>query len=152
MSAIDSIFTAIYNFSVNYSTDVSAVHAWNYTDLDASKQPACPQRYLAVSGSNEGNLAFVAIGKMTSIEWTIEDTLLMKAATEGDALKENSADLIAYAKAYITAVRNARGLTAQSHITDVQIVPGIYYWPDDSSGIPYVGVRCTLTVQEVISD
>lgn len=151
LSALDSIYTALYGMNVNFSTDTQyAVHTWNYTDLDGSKSPACPQRYLAASGSLDGGMGFVALGKLTSIEWTIVDMLLLKPALEGDALAENSGRIVSYIDAYITALRNLRAPTAQSHVTDVKFEPGVYYWPEDS-GNPYIGIKVTLTIQEVIS-
>jgi hypothetical protein len=152
MSVISSIFGAFNSMSVQFSTDTQyLVHTWNYTDLDSSKQPACPQRYLACSGSLNGDMGFVALGKLTSIEWVIVDTLLLKPATEGDALKENNGRIISYIVAYITAIRSMRAPTAQSHVKDIKFVPGLYYWPEDSAGVPYVGVQITCTVQEVLS-
>ena len=152
MSAIDSIYSALSSMSVQFSTDTQyQVHTWNYTALDGSKMPACPQRYLACSGSLDGDMTFVALGKLTSINWSVVDTLLLKPATEGDALKENNGRIVTYIAAYIAALRAMRAPTAQSHVTNMKIVPGLYYWPDDTAGVPYVGVQITLTIQEVIS-
>jgi hypothetical protein len=151
-TALSSIYGAFNSMSVQFSTDtLLSVHTWNYTDLDGSKQPACPQRILSCSGALEGGMGFIALGKLTSIDWTIVDTLLLKPALEGDSLKENSGNIVKYIDAYIGALRNLRAPSAQSHVTDCKFEPGVYYWPDDTSGTPYIGVKTTLTIQEVIS-
>jgi len=151
-TALDAIYTAIYGMNTNFSTDTTlAVHVWNYTQLDGSKQPACPQRVLSCSGQSEGGMGFIALGKLTSIDWTIVDTLLLKEALLGDSLKENSANIVKYIDAYIAAIRGLRAPSAQSHFTDMKFEPGVYYWPDDTSGTPYIGVKVTLNIQEVIS-
>lgn len=149
-TALDAIYDALYGMNVAWSSDVP-IHTWNYTDLDGTKEPACPQRYLSCSGTLEGGMGFVAIGKLTSIDWTILDTMLLKPAGEGDALKENSARIVSYIDAYIGAVRSLRAPTAQSHITEMKFEPGVFYWPDNESGVGYIGVQVTLTIQEVIS-
>lgn len=151
-TALDAIYTAINGLNTNFSTDSTlTVHTWNYTQLDGSKQPACPQRVLSCSGQLEGGMGFIALGKLTSIDWVIVDTLLLKPALEGDSLKENSANIVKYIDAYVAAVRGLRAPSSQSHITDIKFEPGVYYWPDDTSGTPYIGVKTTLTIQEVIS-
>lgn len=151
-TAIDSIYTAIAAFSTTYDTD-NPVNTWNYTALDGSKQPACPQRYISCSGSLDGAHAFIALGSPTCvITWTIQDTLLMKPATLGNSLVDNSSKITDYIEKYVTAIRSGRATTAQSHITAAKFEPGIYYWPEDASaGTAYIGVRVTLTIEEVIS-
>ena len=149
MTALDSIYTALYGWNTTWSTDVQ-VHVWNYTDLDTSKKPACPQRYL--SPMLEADSAFVLLGNTMSAEWSIEDTLLIKPAGEGNPLKENAANIVKAINAYVEIVRANRAPTAQSHIKEFSISPGVYYWPDSpEGGIGYVGVRFTLQIQEVIT-
>jgi hypothetical protein len=75
----------------------------------------------------------------------------MKEATLGNPLKDNSSKIVSYIDKYIAAIRTGRATTAQSHIVDAEFKPGVYYWPDDASGIAYIGVRVTLTVEEIIS-
>ncbi len=148
-TALDGIYTALKNMSITYTP--GTITTWNYTDLDATKVPKCPQRYLACSGNTEGGMAFVAIGRLTSVDWTIIDTVLLKPALEGESLKENSANIVKYIDGYLGAIRTLRAPTAQSHVTDAKFEPGVYYWPEDAAGIPYIGVKVTLTIQEVIS-
>jgi len=125
----------------------------NYNNLrDSVKSVDTPVRLLLTTTgeSNAESAAFITMGKLQKISWTIEDLLLWKPAGEGEGLSKNSEKLVDYMAAYAEAIRQKRQFTAQSHVTSVRMVPGIYAWPE-GSGNMFFGVRCFVRVEEIVS-
>ena len=154
MSVVTQIYDAIAAWTPTYDSDVT-VPVKNYDEVDNTFQDAnAPHRFL-LYGPSPAEMeagAFITLGKLQNLTWTIHDTLYLKASGTGVGYAEVCGKLLEYSADYVEVVRQNRAPTTQSHITSVACVPGILYWPPgDRTGTQYFGVDCVLTVQEVVS-
>ena len=124
----------------------------SYDELRENVQSAdCPVRLLlTTTGETQGQAAFLTLGKLQTIQWTIEDLLLWRPAGESQGLRRNSDKLILYIRSYLEEIRDNRAPTTQSHIQTVRCIPAMVEWPA-GTGELYFGVRCIVEIQEVIS-
>jgi hypothetical protein len=111
----------------------------------------CPVRLLlTTTGETQGQAAFLTLGKLQTIQWTLEDLLLWRPAGQSEGLRRNSDKLMLYIRSYLDEIRFNRAPTAQSHIQSVRCIPAMVEWPQ-GSGELYYGVRCIVEIQEIVS-
>jgi hypothetical protein len=153
-SAIASIYDAIATWTPTYDSDVT-IPVENYNQVNSTfKDANAPVRKLMFGPSpaelREG--AFITLGKLQGVNWTIHDYLYLKATASGVGYAEVSGKLLLYIASYDEQVRQNRAPTTQSSIQDVSCTPGVLYWPPGSeTGEQYWGVDCAITVREIIS-
>jgi len=151
-SAIAAIYTAIAGWSVSVGSTTPGVR--NTDKLKDTLNPSdVPTRMMLVTtGDTEViNAIFKGLGKTQEITWAIEDRLYWRPVASGQGLADFSHDLILYIAAYLEKARSDRSPTTQSYIEGCRVIPAIVRWPDFEGGTPYAGVRCILTVREVVS-
>ncbi len=151
-SAITSIYDAIASWDINIKGRTIPVR--NLSGLrDAFNEGDAPARMMMImTGETEAeNAAFLALGKLQTITWLIEDRLYYRPVALGQGIQDYAEDLVVYIKDYIEAARQDRSPTTQSVIEDVRCVPAIVLWPDAEGGTPYAGVRCILRVREEVT-
>lgn len=149
MTQVVAIYAAIAALVPVYDSDVTPIKVWNGALTGVIKQAlpsaALPIRILTTTGENEGrDFAFIALGKLSKVVWTIEDLLLIKPVAEGDSLKTMSPYLITYCDSYITVLRDLRGPTSNSHVVAADFKPGMFEWGDNR----YFGVDVKIEVEE----
>lgn len=140
--------------SVNITVDGKIPTPYKPDELPNSVERArTPCRLLLPvhSGAGAGGqFAFVSLGRLGSVTWNIVDLMIWKPAAQGTGIANVAGVLIDYAEAYITALQSVRGIAPQSSINTIAVAPGVYEWPM-SSGQYYYGVRCEVSVTEVLS-
>jgi hypothetical protein len=122
-----------------------------------------PIRLLISSQSlGEGqSMEWVTIGSGPSgasfnLRWQIDDLLLLAPVGQTTGVRQTSTALIQYCGRYADMCRNNRhirdattGLDAS--VMDVQIVPGIYRYPDSDTAPAYFGVLSTVVFLERVA-
>lgn len=150
MSNIISIIEAVLNLNPKYSGESIPTRSLDQLQ-DVLQDADCPIRMISVAdGGQSGDLAFIAMGKLQHITWTLTDRLYLKKSSLGEGSAEWSKDLILYAADYAERVRQNRSPLSQVTITEVSINPGVFNWPEGSER-NYSGVECVLTIDEWIS-
>ena len=155
MSVILSIYDAIAAISVTVSGTTPTVYDLDELK-DSYKSADLPARLLlpvgvdAPADAREGQ--FIALGSTTRTRWRITDLMLWKmAGRPGTGLDAVAEDLVAYAGAYVEALRSNRGLGLSTVVIDAwQATPMVVEWPD-GSGNAFFAVKCYVDVIEVHS-
>jgi len=151
-SAITNIYTAIAAWSVSVGSITPGVR--NTSELkDTLNASDAPTRMMLVTTGDTQviDARFEGLGKTQQITWAIEDRLYWKPVASGQGILDFSNDLVLYIAAYLEKARNDRSPITQSYIEGCRCIPAIVRWPDFEGGTPYAGVRCILTIREVVS-
>lgn len=162
MSQFEGILDALENITISYTNVEGAVVTLDSDSvrnidelLGDMKDADLPLRQFGVPGpssSRSDETAFIALGKMQSIRWTISDRFYLRPVQTGEGLRKASGDLYRYIAAYTEQIRQNRSPTSQSHIEGVSCRADILFWPDDPDvGTPYFGVDCEVRIQEIVS-
>lgn len=152
MSNISSIYSSIAGFQVSVGSVTPTVRNINQLRTKVNSADAPIRLLLPVSPTTEASdFGFIALGKLANVTWKVTDLLLWKPVAQGSGIAECAEDLMTYTAAYMEAIRSNRVVASQAHITGANFKPGVYYWPDNESGVPYYGVAVVLNVEEILS-
>lgn len=115
-----------------------------------------PARLLAITGGRSGGQdgQFQSLRTVMTVRWQLTELLLYKPEAQGRGLSDVAAQLVAYAGAYLEAVKaNRKPLPAEDRATakieSVRVTPGVYEWPEGSDTW-YFGVECVLDIEEIL--
>ena len=152
--ASSDIYSALAALAPTYDSDVTISVRWpdagSSTDalsnfLDESDGPV---RMLGVPDNlDETNteFEFIALGASARRTYVIQDRLWLIPAEFEQGLQYNSPKMIKYVDSYNSQVLNNRGLTTQSHITDIRYRYGWKTWAD---GVVWFTVDAIATIEE----
>lgn len=145
---IDAIYQAIHDLAVTFDSDIT-VPCWDYDEIkQAMPSGNTPIRVLSTVGEGgNAQMGYMLVANSAKVTWNIEDTLYLTPVTAGGGIRDCTADLVKYCKAYVEAVRNKRNPTAQSDVTAVSFDIGTYTWGTTE----FFGVRVLLTIDEFIA-
>jgi hypothetical protein len=142
--SVTGIFNAIAAWTPSYDSDV-VPKVWNYNQVkEALPSAAAPIRVLMPMRLSGDPFEFVALGKTSKTTWRIVDLLLIKPVSQGDGIKSEGENMVAYAENYHDTLRSKRSPTSSSHVVGATINTGVFSW----NQVDYYGVECVVTVDE----
>lgn len=156
MSVVRDIFTNLAAQSVAFTTEGGIAVTPTALDLHQIKPRVdvadLPVRlvyplgpYVAASGAE-----YVAMGRGTTVRWKLLDDMLWASALSGATIWSVLPDLVRYAGAYADMLADFRQPVAangssRTSLEEWDITPAVIQWGETQ----YLGVRATLTVQEL---
>jgi len=155
-SAISAIYDALYNMDVTVNDTTPTPYALTGTPNKGNSADTPMRLLLAVDGSGDGKsidfktLGTPGVNDTIEMTWALTDLMLWKPMAQGQGVRSVASDLIAYAAAYVNAIRTNRNLTTRASVVNLRITPGVFEYPA-GSGSYYYGVQSVLTILEIVS-
>jgi hypothetical protein len=138
MSALAEIYTALSDIAIG------GVKCRNLPKVKLVVNDSdLPLRLLVPSTG--GEMEYVGIGTLGSIEWSIRDVCLWAPLT-GGGIQQVAEPMMDYIKAYLTAVKGLRNPSSQSVITRIGVQLGPLLWGE----VDYWAIDCNLNVEEIL--
>ncbi len=138
--------------AVSLTVGGKAVTVFNVDSLPESVTTAdLPCRLLLPLEPREGeNFVYAGIqGGLVTVTWVITDLLLVRPLAQGEGLHTVAPDLVAYAQAYLEALKPLRKLTTTAVLREISISTGVFEYPARSGNL-YFGARADVMVGDEI--